>query len=360
MTIKEDKSTYERYSRQIVLKNIGLKGHNKIRKSHVTIVGMGGLGSASTAPLTGMGIGTLRIIDQDIVSLSNLQRQLLYKTADVGLPKVEAAMNTIQKMNPQVKVEPFSETIQKSTAIELLSGTDIVIDGLDSFTPRFIVNQACVELGIPYVFAGALETYGNLTTIIPKKTACLECIFPGVQQDSQLTCEQVGVLPTILGVVGGIQANEAIMYLTGQNPALMNKLLFIDLNYGGFELVNLHRQKTCSVCGGKTSKKPLSKIRKGNKSSSGTVVMNEPTLLCGGTLLITSNLGRQFDKLENWVDLLKPHISDLSVSELGMQGTIEGYPVRILRSGNIIIEKIKKKDRASSIAKKIERWSTKK
>ncbi|MHA2407630.1 MAG: HesA/MoeB/ThiF family protein, partial [Candidatus Ranarchaeia archaeon] len=96
------------------MKNIGLKGHKKIRKSHVTIVGMGGLGSASTYPLTGMGIGTLRIIDQDIVSLSNLQRQLIYKTGDIGLPKVEAAMNTIQKLNPEVKVEPFAETLQKS------------------------------------------------------------------------------------------------------------------------------------------------------------------------------------------------------------------------------------------------------
>ncbi|MHA2407821.1 MAG: HesA/MoeB/ThiF family protein, partial [Candidatus Ranarchaeia archaeon] len=215
------------------------------------------------------------------------------------------------------------------------------------------------ELDIPYVFAGALETYGNLTTIIPKKTACLECIFPGVRQDSQLTCEQVGVLPTILNVIGGIQANEAILHITGQKPSLMNKLLFIDLNYGGFEIVTLQRQKSCKVCGVKKDKQNLRVTAGQKKPLSKTITIGQPTLLCGGTILITTELGRQFKKIENWGRTLKTHIPDLLLSDLGMQCTIEGYPVSILRSGNIIIENIKEKQRALSIAQKIEKWSTK-
>ncbi len=351
-------SAFDRYSRQIVMKNIGLDGHKKIRKSHVTIVGMGGLGSAATYPLVGMGVGTLRVIDQDIVAISNLQRQLLYKTRDVGLPKVEAAEKTVQALNPQVQVEPIADTIRKSNVVELLSGTDVVVDGLDSFKPRFLVNQACVELGIPYVFAGALETYGNMTTIVPGKTGCLECIFPDVDPKHQLTCEQVGVLPTILSVVGGIEANEAILLILGQSPTLMDKLLFIDLNYGGFETVMLHRQEDCPVCGVSVKKKGSTVRKKTNDSASPQLDFGQPTLLCGGTFLITTNLNTRFLNIKSWAATLKDHVRDLKLSDMGIRCTIDGFPVSILQSGNIIIEHVKKTEQALEIAQKIEQWST--
>ncbi|MHA1916754.1 MAG: HesA/MoeB/ThiF family protein [Candidatus Ranarchaeia archaeon] len=344
----------ERYSRQLVLKNIGSVGHKKIRSSHVTVVGVGGLGSSIAYPLAGIGIGTLRIIDQDIVSLSNLQRQLLYRTEDIGIPKVEAATQTINSLNPDVKVEPIAETISESNILDLLKETDIVIDGLDSFETRYIVNKACVKLGIPYVFGGALETYGNITTIIPNETPCLECIFPDMKSEQQLTCETVGVIPTILNVIGAIQANEAILYLTDQKPVYKNKLLFIDLDYGSFEKIDLLKREECKICGSKTVEETeISSEPQEPKK----IEFSKPKKMCDGTYIFSTVLKQRIKDLDSFSKFFTGKVSDMRVSQLGIRFKLASVQISILKGGNLIVERVKNEDLAIEIAEKIEIWT---
>ena len=170
----------ERYSRQIVLDEIGFEGQQKLKNSTVTVVGIGGLGSPITQQLVSMGIGRIRIIDRDVVEISNLHRQVLYGDDDIGLSKAEAAYYKLKRINPQVNVEPLTLSINDDTVDKVLSGSDVVVDGLDSISARYTINRACVRLKIPYIFGSAIVTTGSATTIIPGKTACLDCFQPSL------------------------------------------------------------------------------------------------------------------------------------------------------------------------------------
>lgn len=151
-----------------------------------------------------MGIGYIRLIDQDVVDITNLHRQILYDTEAIGYPKVEIAQKRLKALNPNVDIEPLTLTINEETADKAVNGVDVVIDGLDRFSPRRAINRAYIKHDIPYIYGGALETYGNVSTLIPQKTACLEC-FTGTLSDEGLpTCETVGVLPTILAAVTSV------------------------------------------------------------------------------------------------------------------------------------------------------------
>ena len=239
----------ERYSRQIVLDDIGYKGQLKLRNAKACIIGLGGLGTLIAPKLVGMGIGYLRIVDRDIVSRSDLHRQYLYDVDSVGLPKVEVALRKLSRLNPDVSLDPFPESLNSTNTSMVIGGVDVVLDGLDSPEPRYLVNRTCHKLKIPYVFGAAIEAFGNLSTIVPDRTVCLECFMRGVKDEDLPKCGVVGVHPSIIGLVTALQVSEAVRLIVGQEPKLLNKLLYVDLRDMQFDMLKLATREDCPVCG---------------------------------------------------------------------------------------------------------------
>lgn len=241
----------QRYSRQIMLEEIGFIGMEKLRNAKVCVVGVGGIGNPVVTQLTAMGISKLRIVDRDVIEISNLHRQHLYAEDDIGKVKVEAAAQRLRKMNTAVEIEAVPISITKYTAESIVEGFDVVIDALDSIDARYALNDACIKHNIPFIYAGALGMLGSVCTILPNKSACLRCMFPALVEDDMPTCSTEGVHPSILYLVGGIQVSEAVKIITGQKPALVNKLLYIDLNELSFDKVQMFRHEECHSCGSK-------------------------------------------------------------------------------------------------------------
>jgi adenylyltransferase/sulfurtransferase len=244
------------YSRQIALQEVGLSGQRRLRDASVCLVGVGGLGSTIAVQLVSMGVGHLRLVDRDIVEASNLQRQHLYSMDMVGYPKVEAAVERLKRMNPFVEVEPVPLSITPKNAEGIVDGVDVVVDGLDRMAPRYSVNRACVRLGIPLVYGAAITHMGNVSTIIPGETACLECFQGNMDDEALPTCAVVGVHPSIIGIVASIQVSEVIRLLLGKQPALANNLVFCDLEDLSFEKIRLAKVDTCPVCGSRPTSDP--------------------------------------------------------------------------------------------------------
>ena len=244
------------YSRQIVLSDIGYDGQLALRNARACLIGIGGLGSPIAMKLAGMGIGTLRFVDRDIVSRTDLHRQHLYDTDVIGQPKVEVALKRLNRLNPDVRLEPVPEALNSLNAEELIAGMDIVIDGLDRIETRYIVNRTCYRLKIPYVYGAATASYGNVSTLIPDQTFCLECFMADIKNEDIPSCGMVGVHPAVVGMIASLQVSEAIRVLIGQKPKLLNKLLYIDLKELEFNLLDIPRLKSCKVCGKKPVGRP--------------------------------------------------------------------------------------------------------
>lgn len=239
----------QRYSRQVMLEEIGFEGMERLRAAKICVVGAGGIGNPVVTQLAAMGVGKLRIVDRDVIEITNLHRQHLYTEDDVGRVKVEAAAERLRKMNPGVEIEPVPTSVTKYTAESIVKGYDLVIDALDSVDARYALNDACIKHNIPLIYAGALGMLGSVTTIIPNKTACLRCLFPALNEDEMPACSTEGVHPSILYLVSGIQVSEAVKIITGQQPTLANKLMYVDLNELSFEKVQIARQDECPACG---------------------------------------------------------------------------------------------------------------
>ena len=247
----------EFYSRQIVLKDIGYTGQLKLKNAKVCIVGSGGLGCPIATQLTAMGIGYLRLIDRDVIELSNLQRQHLYGPKFIGYPKVEIAANRLKELNPYINVEPLPISLNERNAEEYLKGMDVIIDGSDNIKVRYAINRACSKLKIPYIFGAAITTYGNTSTIIPDETPCLECFYGGIDDEELPSCSTVGVHPSAIGVIASIEVTEAVRIILGKKPELMNKLFHCDIQSLVFEEIKISRVESCPVCGEKPAKVPL-------------------------------------------------------------------------------------------------------
>ena len=243
----------DRYSRQIMLEEIGYQGQLKLRNAKVCVVGIGGLGNPITTRLVAMGIGKLRIVDRDVIELSNLHRQTMFDESDVGQVKVEVAAKKLQKLNPDVVIEPLPVSVNDYTALDVVDGCDVVIDALDSVNARYSLNKACVKNNIPFVTGAAVGVSGQVFTILPKESACYHCMFPSLDEDSMPTCSIEGVHPSVLSIVGGIEVSEAIKIITGKKPSLVNRILHIDLENLDFTFTKTFKVDECSVCGsGKT------------------------------------------------------------------------------------------------------------
>jgi len=246
----------EFYSRQMVLLDIGYTGQLKLRNAKVCIVGLGGLGSPAALQLVAVGIGFLRLVDQDVVELSNLQRQHLYSVNSLGYPKVEVAAKRLLELNPNIRIEPLPLSLNSNNAEDIVGGMDVVVDGLDLMTPRYALNRACVKLGVPYIFGAAIMTLGNVSTIIPNKTPCLECFQGNLDDDMLPKCAVVGVFPSILSIIASVEVSEAVRIILGKEPRLANKILHCDIGDLKFDEVEISKAENCPVCGSKPSGPP--------------------------------------------------------------------------------------------------------
>jgi len=247
----------EFYSRQLAMKELGLKGQRKLAKSKVAIIGIGGLGTVASLHLALSGVGYLRLIDQDTVEIQNLHRQILYSMDDVHYPKAEVAAERLAKLNPLLKAEPVSENLHTGNVEALLSGVDCVVDGLDNMLTRYLVNRTCAKLDVPYVFGAAIGIEGNLSVFNPPETPCLECILPSVSDNDLLKCSTRGVLGATPGIIGAMQAMETIKVLTGIGTPLKGKLMVCDFNDMTFTTVDIAKRVGCPACQGVSAQSKL-------------------------------------------------------------------------------------------------------
>ena len=239
----------DRFSRQVMLEEIGYSGQLKLRDACVCVVGAGGLGNPIAVRLVAMGLGTLRLVDRDVIETSNLHRQTLFDDDDVGQVKVEAAARKLAKTGPSCKIEALAVSVNEYTAAEVVSGCDVVIDALDSVNARYALNRACVEAKIPFVTGAAVGVSGQAFTVVPGESACYHCVFPSLDEDSMPTCSIEGVHPSILSVVGGVEVSEAVRIILGQQPALSGRMLHINLSTMDFEKIRTFQATECPVCG---------------------------------------------------------------------------------------------------------------
>ena len=239
-----------RYKRHLTLTEVGFKGQQKLLASKVLVVGAGGLGSPALFYLAAAGVGTLGIVEGDTVDDSNLQRQILHFTADVGRPKLASAREKIAQLNPDVKVVEHAGWLNAANALDIIRGYDFVLDGTDNFAAKFLVNDACVLAGVPFSHAGILRFEGQALTVVPGKGRCYRCLFrepppPGAVP----SCAEAGVLGAIAGVLGTIQATEALKFLLGKGDLLVDRLLIFDALAMRFREIRGGRDPKCEVCG---------------------------------------------------------------------------------------------------------------
>lgn len=240
----------ERYSRHIILKEVGGKGQKKLLDGRVLIIGAGGLGAPIALYLAAAGVGTIGIADADCVDLSNLQRQVIHFTPDIGKPKVLSAKEKMEAINPDVKVVPYETWVGADNILEMVRDYDFVIDGTDNFAAKFLINDACVMAGKPYSHGGILSFFGQTITVLPGESTCYRCVFPKPPpKDAIPTCSQAGVIGVLPGVLGTIQATEAIKFLLGKGELLSNRLLTYDALEMRFREVPLSRNPRCPLCG---------------------------------------------------------------------------------------------------------------
>jgi len=251
----------DRYSRQVMLEEIGYQGQLKLKQAKVCVVGVGGLGNPIVTRLAAMGVGKIRIVDRDVIELSNLHRQTMFNEDDVGQVKVETAAKKLRKLNADIVIEELPISINDYTALEVVDGCDVVVDALDSVNARYSLNKACIEKKIPFVTGAAVGVTGQSFTILPNETACYHCLFPALDEDSMPTCSIEGVHPSILSIIGGIEVSEAVKIITGKEPSLKDKVLHVDLENLIFNFTKVSRVQECSVCGsGKKQDKPKEEL----------------------------------------------------------------------------------------------------
>ena len=244
-------SQLERYSRHIILKGFGVKGQKALLNGSVLIVGAGGLGSPAALYLAAAGVGRIGILDSDEVELSNLQRQIAHATSDVGVPKAESAAASMRGINPDIEVVPLRMRLTAANALETIAPYDFVIEASDNFATKFLVNDACVMAGKPFCYGGVLRFQGQIMTYVPGQGPCYRCVFKEAPPaDAVPNCAQAGIIGAVAGVIGCLQAMEAIKYLSGVGELLCRRLLVYDAFYGDFTEVALSdREPDCAVCG---------------------------------------------------------------------------------------------------------------
>ena len=249
MSFTEDQ--VRRYARHIILPGIGGEGQQKLIDSKVLVIGAGGLGSPAAMYLAAAGVGTLGLVDFDHVDESNLQRQIMHGTSDVGRPKVESGADRLNELNPNVEVVPHRSLLSSSNALDVIGGYDVVVDGTDNFPVRYLVNDATQMLGKPLVYGSIFQWEGQASVFMPgPNTPCYRCLFPEPPPPGTVpSCAEGGVFGVLPGIIGSIQAVEAIKLLLGVGESLSGKLILYDALRNEFTTVNLRWDPDCPVCG---------------------------------------------------------------------------------------------------------------
>ena len=248
ITLRADQEA--RYSRHVLIPEIGVAGQLELLASKVLCIGAGGLGSPSSMYLAAAGVGTIGVVDDDVVDASNLQRQILHATDRVGTAKVESAEQTLRGLNPDVKVDKHRTRITAANALELIAPYDVVIDGADNFATRYLVNDVCLRLGKPVVHASIFRFEGQLTVFPATGSPCYRCLFPQPPPAEEApSCAEAGVLGVLPGAMGVLQATEAIKLLLGLGDTLAGRLLVYDALKTRFRELKLRRDPSCPTCG---------------------------------------------------------------------------------------------------------------
>ena len=239
-----------RYSRHLTLPDVGLRGQAKLREARVGLVGAGGLGSPAALYLAAAGVGTLGIVDFDLVDRSNLQRQILHGTSDIGRAKTDSARGRLRDINPHVQVEAFGERLTSANALEILSEFDVVVDGSDNFPTRYLVNDACVLLGKPNIYGSVFRFDGQVSVFFANQGPCYRCLYAEPPPpDLVPSCADGGVLGVLPGIIGSLQALEAIKLMVGFGEPLIGRLLLFDGRRVQFRELTLEKDPACPVCG---------------------------------------------------------------------------------------------------------------
>jgi molybdopterin/thiamine biosynthesis adenylyltransferase len=239
-----------RYSRHILLPEIGIEGQEKLISSHALIIGAGGLGSPAALYLAASGVGTLTLCDNDTVDLTNLQRQILHRTTSVGMNKVDSARTTLAEINPEVRVNSLKEKVEFERLLELVANADVVLDCSDNFATRYALNRACVQLKKPLV-SGAAIRFGGQVTVFDfrqESSPCYHCLYPENSENEDTRCAEMGVFAPLVGIIGSLQAAEALKLLLEVGTTLNGKLLLIDALHSGLRTIKLSRDANCPVC----------------------------------------------------------------------------------------------------------------
>ena len=241
---------YERYSRQLLIPEIGVTGQEVLKNSSVLIVGAGGLGSPVSLYLAGAGIGNIGIVDYDPVEISNLHRQVVHGTSSLGLPKVESAKSRLQELNPEININIFNEPFTSTNAMQIAEGYDVIVDGTDNFPARYLINDVSFYLGIPFVFGSVFRFEGQVSVFNKFEGPCYRCIFPEPPPPGTVpTCAEAGVLGVLPGLIGMIQATETIKLILDIGTSLSGRLLIYDALDMNFEKIKINKNQECSLCG---------------------------------------------------------------------------------------------------------------
>ncbi len=315
-----------RYSRQVRFTPWGEQGQERIGASRVAIVGCGALGTVQAELLTRAGIGTLRIIDRDLVELSNLQRQFLFSEADAkdGTPKAVAAARRLAQINSEVTLEPMVADLSPSNAVELFENMDLILDATDNFETRYLINDFSVRENIPWIYGAAVASYGLKLTVIPSVTACLKCLYPEPPQGAQPTCETAGVLGTVTATIAALQAADAMKILADGPDSIAARLTTLDLWTGEIrQLAPPSRDPDCICC-----------ARRDFVHLDGS--RRAPISLCGRNAVQIHERARPLD-LSDLAERLG-QLAPVRSNEFALRITLDAYELMIFPDGRAIIK----------------------
>lgn len=239
-----------RYSRQLILEEFGTESQAKLQNARVLVIGAGGLGSPVLLYLAAAGVGTLGIADFDTVALSNLNRQVIHFTEDIGKKKIDSAEAKVNLLNPEIKIEKIKRRIDVDNIEDIVGQYDLVVDATDNFSSRYLISDCCYLLGKPLIEGAAVGYVGILMTIVPGQTPCYRCLYPEPPLDGGIeTCSDAGILGGVTGVIGSLQALEAIKVITGVGEIIAGRVLYFDAMTGEFTELKLNRAEECALCG---------------------------------------------------------------------------------------------------------------
>ncbi len=332
----------ERYSRQMRFPGVGVEGQKRLGASRVTLCGCGALGTVLANALVRAGVGFLRVIDRDFIETHNLQRQVLFDESDVtaNLPKAEAAARKLRLINSEVAIEPVVTDIDRTNILELTSDADLILDGTDNFEVRYLINDAAVKLGKPWVYGGCIGSHGQTMTILPGQTPCLRCVIPaGPGPGEGATCETAGVLGPTVNIVASYQATEAIKILTGHTDAINRDLLYLDVwenVFKKFSIAKLREKANCVCC-----QQRKFEWLDGQHGS-------QTTSLCGRNAVQVSHRAAAKLDFESVAKQLRS-LGEVSFNRFMLRFQVDGYEFTVFPEGRAIIKGTNDVDKARTL-----------